>query len=119
MSRHGGRTGLRPATSPGISGTLMKKVAILVAGSANPAFFPQIAVLRLALSRLDWRRWELTVYVFLGGEPDIGALQAWLRDTMTTFVPASLSVPTLWYLQTHRQSCSREWRRSGPAPIYR
>ncbi len=71
----------------------MKKVAILIPGSPNPAFFSQIAATTLALSRLDWRRWEPTVYVFLGGEPDFGALQAWrpyLRDTMMTFVPASL-----------------------------
>ena len=72
----------------------MKKVAILIPASPNSAFFSQIAAFTLALSRLDWRRWDPTVYVFLGGEPDFGALQAWrpyLRDTMMTFVSASLS----------------------------
>src|SRR5260370_30203240 len=72
----------------------MKKVAILIPGSPNLAFFSQIAASALALSRLDWQRWEPTLYAFLGGEPDFAALEAWrpyLRDTMMTFVPASLS----------------------------
>jgi hypothetical protein len=72
----------------------MKKVAILIPASPNPAFFSQIAAFTLALSKLDWSRWDPTVYVFLGGEPDFDALQAWrpyLRDTMMTFVSASLS----------------------------
>ncbi len=72
----------------------MKKVAILIPASPNPAFFSQIAASALALSRLNWRRWEPAVYAFLGGEPDFEALEAWrpyLRDTMMTFVPASLS----------------------------
>ena len=72
----------------------MKKVAILIPASPNPAFFSQIAASALALSRLNWRCWEPTVYAFLGGEPDFDALEAWrpyLRDTMVTFVPASLS----------------------------
>jgi SAM-dependent methyltransferase len=72
----------------------MKKVAILIPASPNLAFFSQIAASALALSRLDWQRWEPTVYAFLGGEPDFAALEAWrpyLRDTMMSFVPASLS----------------------------
>ncbi len=79
---------------PGISGTVMKKVAILIPASPNLAFFSQIAASALALRRLDWQRWEPTLYAFLGGEPDFAALEAWrpyLRDTMMTFVPASLS----------------------------
>lgn len=79
----------------------MKKVAILIPGSPNPAFFSQIAASMLALSSLDWRRWEEpTVYVFLGGEPDFDALQAWrpyFRDAMMTCVPASLSDPRRFY----------------------
>src|SRR5712692_6498816 len=84
----------RARIEPGISGTLMKKVAILIPASPNPAFFSQIAASALALSRLNWRCWEPTVYAFLGGEPDFDALEAWrpyLRDTMMSFVPASLS----------------------------
>ncbi len=72
----------------------MKKVAILIPASPNPAFFSQIAASALALSRLNWRCWEPTIYAFLGGEPDLDALETWrpyLRDTMMTFVPASLS----------------------------
>jgi 2-polyprenyl-3-methyl-5-hydroxy-6-metoxy-1,4-benzoquinol methylase len=77
----------------------MKKVAILIPASPNLAFFSQIAASALALSRLDWQRWEPTVYAFLGGEPDFAALEAWpyLRDTMMTFVPASLSEAHRFY----------------------
>jgi len=78
----------------------VKKVAILIPASPNPAFFSQIAAFSLTLHRLNWQRWEPTVYIFMGGEPDLSALQEWrpyLRDTMMTFVPASLSDAHRYY----------------------
>jgi hypothetical protein len=72
----------------------MKKVALLIPASPNRAFFSQIAASCRALQRLSWRRWEPTVYAFLGEEANLATLEEWrpyLRDTMISFVPASLS----------------------------
>ena len=55
----------------------MKHVAFLVAASPNAAFFSQIAVLRRAFDRLPWTRWDHTLHVYLGGTPEVGALDAW------------------------------------------
>src|SRR5882757_1193354 len=78
----------------------MRTLAILIPASPNRAFFSQIAAFCLALKGLDWQRWEPTVYVFLGGEPDLDALREWrpyLHDTMMNFVPSSLNEKHEWY----------------------
>src|SRR5659263_72447 len=78
----------------------MRKVAFLVPASPNQGFFSQIAAFNLVLQRLKWQRWEPTVYVFMGDEPDFVAFREWrpyLRDTMMAFVPARLSSIHLYY----------------------
>lgn len=78
----------------------MPKVAFLIPASPVRAFYSQIAAFSLAVSRLNWHRWEPTVHVCMGGEPDIEAFRDWLPhlpDVATVFVPASVSASTPWY----------------------
>jgi Glycosyltransferase 61 len=78
----------------------MPKVAFLIPASPNRGFFSQIAAFSLALSWLDWHRWEPSVHVCMGGEPDTEALRDWLpylRDVATLLVPASVSEAIPWY----------------------
>jgi hypothetical protein len=56
----------------------MRRVAVLVAASATTAFYSQVAVLRLALLRLRWSRWQPSVHVYVGGPLDSNALETWL-----------------------------------------
>jgi hypothetical protein len=56
----------------------MRKFAVLVPGSATHAFFSQVAAISVALRRLDWTRWEPSLYFFAGGSPDAAALERWL-----------------------------------------
>jgi hypothetical protein len=50
----------------------MPKLAILIPGSATPAFYSQIAAISLALNRLKWTRWEPTIYAFFGENKPAG-----------------------------------------------
>jgi hypothetical protein len=78
----------------------MPKAAFLIPASPTRAFLAQIAAFSLALSRLDWHRWEPSLHVCMGGEPDTAAFRDWLphlRDVATLFVPASVSENTPWY----------------------
>lgn len=47
----------------------MPKLAILIPGSATPAFYSQIAAFSLALGKLAWRRWEPSIHAFFGQNP--------------------------------------------------
>jgi hypothetical protein len=47
----------------------LRRLAILITGSTNEAFYSQIAAVRLAVARLPWRRWQPVLYACLGGPP--------------------------------------------------
>ena len=61
---------LAPHTQP-------RTVAVLIAGSPTRAFYSQVGALSLALRKLEWTRWQPTVHLFLGGDPDLEAFAAW------------------------------------------
>jgi hypothetical protein len=42
------------------------KIAILIAGSPNAAFYSQVAAISAALRALPWARWEPAPYLYLG-----------------------------------------------------
>jgi hypothetical protein len=44
----------------------MPKLAILIPGSAKPAFYSQIAAISLALRALRWTSWEPVIYAYFG-----------------------------------------------------
>jgi hypothetical protein len=53
------------------------KLAILIAGSPNAAFYSQVAASAAALRALPWSRWEPTLHLYLGGEVDSTVLERW------------------------------------------
>jgi hypothetical protein len=70
----------------------MPKVAFLIPASPARSFFSQIAAFAFALKRLPWKRWEPSVLVCLGSEPDDGSLAEWrphLNDVAFVSVPKS------------------------------
>lgn len=70
----------------------MPKVVFLIPASPSRAFFAQIAAFNAALRELTWDRWQPSVLVCLGGEPDSTALEEWwpyLRDVTMVFAPRS------------------------------
>lgn len=78
----------------------MPKVTFLIPASPSSTFFSQVAAFALAMRRLDWRCWEPSILLCLGGEPDTDAFLEWLpflSDTATLFVPAKLAEATPWY----------------------
>jgi hypothetical protein len=63
----------------------MPKLAILIPGSANAAFYSQIAAISLALRKIEWRTWEPEVHAFFGdncaqGDEDFAVWQEHLTD---------------------------------------
>ena len=44
-----------------------RRVAILIAGTRNAAFYSQIAAIAVALQALPWRRWRPSVHAYFGG----------------------------------------------------
>jgi hypothetical protein len=70
----------------------MRKVAFLIPASPTRAFLAQIAAFNFALRSLIWARWQPSLLVCMGGEPDSEALNEWqpyLRDVTMVFVPRS------------------------------
>jgi hypothetical protein len=70
----------------------MRRVAVLIAASPTDAFYSQIAVLRLALVRLRWSRWQHSVHLYLGGPHDAAVLHKWrphLADVQIHWTPAA------------------------------
>jgi len=55
----------------------MPNVAILIAASPTPAFFSQVAALSLALSKLQWSRWQYSVHMCIGGPSGEDAQAQW------------------------------------------
>ncbi len=71
---------------------LMPKVCFLIPASPTRGFFSQIAAFCAALTKLHWSRWEPSVLVCLGDEPQPGALEEWrtpLREAALIFAPRS------------------------------
>jgi hypothetical protein len=58
-----------------------RRVAFVVAGSHDAAFYSQIAALDIALRALTWSRWEPSVHAFLGPCPRSGTEEEWSRWT--------------------------------------
>lgn len=70
----------------------MPKVAFLIPGSPNGAFFSQIAAFEAGVKSLHWTSWEPQIVVCMGGDVDGEALDAWkqqLRDIPIVLVPRS------------------------------
>jgi hypothetical protein len=44
----------------------MPKLAIIIAASATPSFYSQIAAIKIALSKMNWHRWQPKIYAYLG-----------------------------------------------------
>jgi hypothetical protein len=56
----------------------MPRVAILIAASPTPAFYSQVAVIRLALQRPQWSSWRPSLHLYIGGPQDPSTLDRWL-----------------------------------------
>jgi hypothetical protein len=87
----------------------MRKVAFLIAASPVPAFFSQIAVFRVALGHLNWRRWQPSVHVFMAGKADGVALSDWypyLDDLAMVHVPGAGATPDPFFF-TQRDAVFR------------
>jgi hypothetical protein len=68
------------------------KIAILIAGSPNAAFYSQVAAMAAALRALPWARWEPAPYLYLGGEVDPVEFDRWrphLSDVAISLVAPS------------------------------
>ena len=68
----------------------MNKVAFIVPISPTEGFFSQVAALNLALGALDWRRWNPSLHILVGGDLDVRTFQRWqpyLREASTILVP--------------------------------
>jgi hypothetical protein len=68
------------------------KLAILIAGSPNAAFYSQVAASAAALRALPWSRWEPSLHLYLGGEIDPTLLERWrpyLADVAVSLVAPS------------------------------
>lgn len=81
----------------------VRSFAILTPGSPNAAFFSQVAALSLALHRLEWKQWQPTLHLYLGGQADERALETWrphLRDVEISWAsPARSERLGLWWAQ--------------------
>jgi hypothetical protein len=44
-----------------------RRVAILVVGSSNAAFYSQVAAISGAIRALSWQRWQPAIYLYVGG----------------------------------------------------
>jgi hypothetical protein len=68
----------------------MNKVAFIVPINPTEGFFSQIAALNLALGALDWRRWNPSLHILVGGDLDVRTFQRWqpyLLEASTILVP--------------------------------
>jgi hypothetical protein len=78
----------------------MRKVAFLIPASPSRAFLSQIAAFDMALRQLRWERWQPSVVVCMGGEPEWEEFDEWqpyLRDIVMIFAPRSHSESTKSY----------------------
>src|SRR5438045_2921546 len=58
----------------------MRKVAFLIPADGSHAFLSQVAAFTTALRNLNWREWEPTVLVSVGGGLDGSVLDNWRTD---------------------------------------
>lgn len=73
----------------GTADLAMPKLAILIAGSPNAAFYSQVAASAAALRALPWSRWEPTLHLYVGGDIDSTVLDRWrpyLADVAVSLV---------------------------------
>ena len=73
----------------------MSRVAILIAGTGNAAFYSQVAALAAAMRVLPWQRWRPSIHAFFGPcEPPDSDAHLWarwapfLQDVHVFHVPA-------------------------------